>query len=85
MFTSYNDVSLSREEYNVLGDSGSTFSIGRIFGRQYKEINTPETSSTVVGHMSEVLVFRSDVRDKSIEFGADQNLYFKETRNTVFK
>jgi hypothetical protein len=85
MFTSYDDVSLSREEYNVVGDSGSTFSIGRIFGRQYKEINTPETSSTVVGHLSEVLVFKSDVRDKSIEFGADQNLYFKETRNTVFK
>lgn len=81
VYTFYKDREINRELYTVDGDVGSTFSIGRIFGQQYAEVQVPGLSSTISGLVSEILVFKTDVKTSAVKFGENQNFYFRETSN----
>ena len=81
VYTFYKDREINRELYTVNGDVGSTFSIGRIFGQQYSEVQVPGLSSTISGLVSEILVFKTDVKTSAARFGENQNFYFRETTN----
>jgi hypothetical protein len=81
MYTYYIDNEVGREQYSVVGDSGSRFSIGRISGRQFPKVTVPGVSTTFTGTMSELLVFKSDVQNLSEQMSTDQNFYFKTSQN----
>jgi hypothetical protein len=84
-YSFYRDIEVNRVIYNVLGDTGSTFSIGRIFGQQYSEESVPGISTTLSGLLSEVLVFKSDVKRLATTIGESQNYYFRESGNIKLK
>jgi len=81
VYTFFKDSEVNRQLYSVDGDVGSTFSVGRLFGQQYQEIQVPFVSSTLCGLLSEVLVCKADVLDFAPRFGESQNYYFRETTN----
>jgi hypothetical protein len=83
LYTTFGTNIVNKRSYNASGDSGSTFSIGRVFGQSYnrKQITVPQISTTLNGYLSEVLVFRSNVTESATRFSSDQIYYFKDTQN----
>jgi hypothetical protein len=83
IYTYFSNTFVSRSSYVSAGDSGSTFSIGRIFGQGFNRgtVQVPEVSTTMNGYLSECIVFKNDVTSQSQRFGTDQTFYFKNTEN----
>jgi hypothetical protein len=77
LYTQFRDVEANRQLYAVSGDVGSTFGIGRIFGTRFDEIDIPEVSTTIVGTVSEILIFKTDNTLSRITFGQNQDIYFR--------
>jgi hypothetical protein len=81
MYMYFENNFVNRSSYKSYGDSGSTFSIGRIYGQGFDTVEVPEVSTTLNGYLSECLVFKNDVLSQSTRFGSDQTFYFKKTEN----